>query len=256
MPQRGSPSGHRADDDHQPACRAAVLQGPVQHPSRDRGADRATARDGVSGASARTERRQLPALSFCPLSGVLHAAIIRAPTRPVPQSQPLAETLASASNIVARVIAGRSLGAALADEDAPTGRRHPAVTDAVYGTLRDYGAPDAIIAALSRKAAPGPAGPRVAALRPPRTAARTARPHTSSSIRRWRRADASGTAGHAASSTQRCAPTCANARRSSAQRRATTSADSAIRSGGSIACAQRIPTAGKRCSPRATCVRR
>lgn len=72
------------------------------------------------------------------------------------QSQPLAETLAAASTIVARVIAGRSLGAALADEDAPTGRRHPAVTDAVYGTLRDYGAPDAIIAALSRKAAPDP----------------------------------------------------------------------------------------------------
>jgi 16S rRNA (cytosine967-C5)-methyltransferase len=72
------------------------------------------------------------------------------------QSQPLAETLAAASTIVARVIAGRSLGAALADEDAPIGRRHPAVTDAVYGTLRDYGTPDAIIAALSRKAAPDP----------------------------------------------------------------------------------------------------
>jgi 16S rRNA (cytosine967-C5)-methyltransferase len=72
------------------------------------------------------------------------------------QSQPLADTLAAASTIVARVIAGRSLGAALADEDAPTGRRHPAVTDAVYGTLRDYGAPDAIIAALSRKAPPDP----------------------------------------------------------------------------------------------------
>ena len=74
----------------------------------------------------------------------------------MPQSQPLAETLASASNIVARVIAGRSLGAAFVDEDEPAGRRHPAVTDAVYGTLRDYGAPDAIIAALSRKAAPDP----------------------------------------------------------------------------------------------------
>jgi 16S rRNA (cytosine967-C5)-methyltransferase len=74
----------------------------------------------------------------------------------VPQSQPLAETLAAASSIVARVIAGRSLGAALADEDAPTGRGRPAVTDAVYGTLRDYGAPDAIIDALARKAAPEP----------------------------------------------------------------------------------------------------
>jgi 16S rRNA (cytosine967-C5)-methyltransferase len=72
----------------------------------------------------------------------------------VPQSQSLADTLAAASRIVARVIAGRSLGAALADDDGPTGRGRPAVTDAVYGTLRDYGAPDAIVDALARKGAP------------------------------------------------------------------------------------------------------
>jgi 16S rRNA (cytosine967-C5)-methyltransferase len=74
----------------------------------------------------------------------------------VPQSQPLADTLAAASRIVARVIAGRSLGAALADEVAPADRGRAAVTDVVYGTLRDYGAPDAIVAALARKAAPDP----------------------------------------------------------------------------------------------------
>jgi 16S rRNA (cytosine967-C5)-methyltransferase len=79
----------------------------------------------------------------------------------VPQSQPLADTLAAASRVVARVLGGRSLGAALADGDALEGRRHPAVTDAVYGTLRDYAAPDAIIAALARK---GPPDPEVRAL--------------------------------------------------------------------------------------------
>jgi 16S rRNA (cytosine967-C5)-methyltransferase len=81
--------------------------------------------------------------------------------RPVPQSQPLAETLAAASRIVGRVIAGRSLGAALADEDALAGGGRPAVADAVYGTLRDYGAPDAIVVALTRK---GPPDPSVRAL--------------------------------------------------------------------------------------------
>jgi 16S rRNA (cytosine967-C5)-methyltransferase len=75
----------------------------------------------------------------------------------VPQSQPLSDTLAAASRIVARVIAGRSLGAAFADEDASSGRERPAVSDAVYGTLRDFGAPDAIVAALTRKGPPDPA---------------------------------------------------------------------------------------------------
>ncbi len=74
----------------------------------------------------------------------------------MPQSQPLADTLAAASRIVARVIAGRSLGTALAATDGAAGRGRPAVTDAVYGTLRDYGAPDAIVDALARKGAPDP----------------------------------------------------------------------------------------------------
>jgi 16S rRNA (cytosine967-C5)-methyltransferase len=76
----------------------------------------------------------------------------------VPPSQPLADTLAAASRVVARVIGGRSLGTALADDDAERAgaRTHPAVMDAVYGTLRDYGAPDAIIAALARKRRPDP----------------------------------------------------------------------------------------------------
>jgi 16S rRNA (cytosine967-C5)-methyltransferase len=76
----------------------------------------------------------------------------------VPPSQPLADTLAAASRVVARVIGGRSLGTALADDDAgrAAARTHPAVMDAVYGTLRDYGAPDAIIAALARKGRPDP----------------------------------------------------------------------------------------------------
>jgi 16S rRNA (cytosine967-C5)-methyltransferase len=70
-------------------------------------------------------------------------------------SQPLAETLAAASRAVARVLAGRSLGAVL-DEGGAGDSRRPAVVDAVYGTLRDYGAPDAIIAALARRGAPDP----------------------------------------------------------------------------------------------------
>ncbi len=74
----------------------------------------------------------------------------------MPQSQPLADTLAAASRIVARVIAGRSLGATLAATDGAAERGRSAITDAVYGTLRDYGAPDAIVDALARKGAPAP----------------------------------------------------------------------------------------------------
>jgi 16S rRNA (cytosine967-C5)-methyltransferase len=74
----------------------------------------------------------------------------------VPHSQPLADTLAAASRVIARVIAGRSLGAALAEADTSAGPGRPAVTDAVYGTLRDYGAPDAIIGAIARKGVSDP----------------------------------------------------------------------------------------------------
>lgn len=74
----------------------------------------------------------------------------------MPHSPPLADTLAAASRVVARVIAGRSLGAALAEDDPSPGPGRPAVTDAVYGTLRDYGAPEAIIDAIARSGVSDP----------------------------------------------------------------------------------------------------
>ncbi len=65
---------------------------------------------------------------------------------------PLSDVLAGASRVVASVLAGRSLNAAL-DEAAP-GPARPALQDLAYGTLRDYGAPQAILAALARKGIP------------------------------------------------------------------------------------------------------
>ena len=65
---------------------------------------------------------------------------------------PLSEVLAGASRAVARVLAGASLGAALDDEG--RGPSRPAVQDLAYATLRDYGAPQAILAALVRKGIP------------------------------------------------------------------------------------------------------
>jgi 16S rRNA (cytosine967-C5)-methyltransferase len=62
---------------------------------------------------------------------------------------PLSDTLAAASRVIARVLGGASLTAALDDEVRSPSR--PAVQDVAYGTLRDYGAPDAILAALARK---------------------------------------------------------------------------------------------------------
>ncbi len=67
-------------------------------------------------------------------------------------SPPLSHTLAAASRVIARVLGGTSLTAAL-DEEARDAAR-PAVQDLAYGTLRDYGAPDAILAALARKPIP------------------------------------------------------------------------------------------------------
>jgi 16S rRNA (cytosine967-C5)-methyltransferase len=64
----------------------------------------------------------------------------------------LSEVLAGASRAVARVLGGASLTAAL-DEAAP-GAVRPAVQDLAYATLRDYGAPQAILAALARKPIP------------------------------------------------------------------------------------------------------
>ncbi len=65
---------------------------------------------------------------------------------------PLSHTLAAASRVVARVLGGASLTAAL-ERDA-RGPARPAVQDLAYGTLRDYGAPEAILAALARKPIP------------------------------------------------------------------------------------------------------
>ena len=65
---------------------------------------------------------------------------------------PLSEVLAGASRAVARVLGGASLNAAL--DEAGRGPSRPAVQDLAYATLRDYGAPQAILAALARKGIP------------------------------------------------------------------------------------------------------
>jgi len=67
---------------------------------------------------------------------------------------PLAEALAAAAALVARVAAGRSLSAELerSPEGSPPGAR-AAVIDLCYGSLRRYGRSQAIVAALSRRAA-------------------------------------------------------------------------------------------------------
>jgi len=63
-------------------------------------------------------------------------------------SPPLSEVLAGASRAVARVLGGASLNAAL--DEAEPGAARPAVHDLAYATLRDYGAPQALLAALAR----------------------------------------------------------------------------------------------------------
>jgi 16S rRNA (cytosine967-C5)-methyltransferase len=67
---------------------------------------------------------------------------------------PLAEALAAAAALVARVAAGRSLSAEM---ERAAGAAAPgaaaALTDLCYGTLRRYGRSQAIVAALSRRAA-------------------------------------------------------------------------------------------------------
>ena len=64
---------------------------------------------------------------------------------------PLAEALASAAVIVARVAAGRSLSAELERGHRDAGS-HAAQADLCYGTLRRYGRSQAIVGALSRRA--------------------------------------------------------------------------------------------------------
>jgi 16S rRNA (cytosine967-C5)-methyltransferase len=76
---------------------------------------------------------------------------------------PLAEALAAAAALVARVAAGRSLSTELervAQEAG--GGSHAALADLCYGTLRRYGRSQAIVAVLSRRA--GAADPLVEAL--------------------------------------------------------------------------------------------
>jgi 16S rRNA (cytosine967-C5)-methyltransferase len=79
---------------------------------------------------------------------------------------PLAEALASAAALVARVAAGRSLSAELqrAAEhgEESTSAERGALADLCYGTLRRYGRSQAIVAALSRRA--GAVDPLVEAL--------------------------------------------------------------------------------------------
>ena len=76
---------------------------------------------------------------------------------------PLAEALAAAAALVARVAAGRSLsgGFERATEGSAPGAQ-AALTDLCYGTLRRYGRSQAIVAALSRRA--GATDPQVEAL--------------------------------------------------------------------------------------------
>ncbi len=73
---------------------------------------------------------------------------------------PLAEALASAAQLVARVAAGRSIRGE-PERGAPMDSR-AALMDICYGTLRRYGRSQAIVAALSRR--PGAADPLVEAL--------------------------------------------------------------------------------------------
>ena len=76
---------------------------------------------------------------------------------------PLAEALAAAARLVARVAAGRNLSV---ESEAPAlqaaGASRAAVMDICYGTLRRYGRSQAIVEALSRRA--GAADPVVEAL--------------------------------------------------------------------------------------------
>ena len=76
---------------------------------------------------------------------------------------PLAEALAAAAALVARVAAGRSLAAELerASRDPLDGSR-AAIADMCYGTLRRYGRSQAIVSTLSRRA--GTTDPLVEAL--------------------------------------------------------------------------------------------
>ena len=70
------------------------------------------------------------------------------------QSPPLADTLAAASRVVARVLAGESLNTGLDRSDAVPPAIRAAIQNLCYGTLRDFGAPDLILKALARRSLP------------------------------------------------------------------------------------------------------
>jgi len=65
---------------------------------------------------------------------------------------PLSEVLVGASRAVARVLGGASLNAAL--DEAGAGTTRPAVQNLAYATLREYGAPEAMLGTLARKRCP------------------------------------------------------------------------------------------------------
>lgn len=67
------------------------------------------------------------------------------------QPKSLAEDLADASRVIARVIGGESLNAVR-----ERGPLRPAVLDLVYGALRDYGRGDLLIEALAERRPPDP----------------------------------------------------------------------------------------------------
>ena len=67
------------------------------------------------------------------------------------QSPRLAEDLADASRLIARVAAGESLAALRA-----AGPLRPAVLELLYGTLRDYGVGERLVSALAHRSLPDP----------------------------------------------------------------------------------------------------
>ena len=65
---------------------------------------------------------------------------------------PLAESLAAAATIVARVAAGRRLSAEIERADSEANEARAALLDLCYGTLRRYGRSQALVKALSSRA--------------------------------------------------------------------------------------------------------
>jgi hypothetical protein len=147
------------------------------------------------------------------------------------------------------VLGGASLNAALDEEG--RGPSRPAVQDLAYATLRDYGAPQAILAALARKGIPDRAvhALLLCALHELRHERRA--PHTA--------VDEAVTASAKLSAPRAArervpATTSAGAKRSRPTRTARNPVASATRNGGSTTCGAR-GVDGRRSSPPATPVR-